>query len=119
MFQNNSSLSLCNNRIFDHDYNFTAHIYTQNGSISHLRYGNYSIELILLYEMQYFMNVTIECCGSTVTLANFNFQFTKCINPKSHPDENISVMLYFDCNHKAYNYVCTKVKHTIVSGKWN
>ncbi len=27
-----------------------------------------------------FMNVTTECCGKTVTLANFNFQFVNCMN---------------------------------------
>ncbi len=80
LFQNNSILMLYQNEISDHDYNYTVHIYTQIGSISQFRYGNYSKELILLCGMQYFMNVTTECCGNTVTLANFNFQFVNCMN---------------------------------------
>ncbi len=69
---------LCNNKISDHDYNYTVHIYTQNGNISQFRYENNSTELIMLCGMQYFMNVTTECCGSNITLVNFNFQFVNC-----------------------------------------
>ncbi len=99
---------LCHNRSSDYDYNYTIHIYTQNGSISQLPYGNNSTKLILQYEINYFMNVTTECCGSTVNLANFNFQFINRMNQYSHPSEiynNISVTLYYDCNRGAYNYV--------------
>ncbi len=101
---------LCQNEISDHDYNYTVHIYTQNGSISQFRYGNNSKELVLQCGMQYFMNVTTECCGSNVTLAHFCFHFVNCMNQYSPPGEtyNLSVTLYFDCNHSAYNYVCTK-----------
>ncbi len=100
---------LCHNEISDHDYNYTVHIYTQNESISQFRYENNSTELILLCGMDYFMNVTTECCGNTVTLANFDFQFVNCMNQNSHSGEmsnnNISITLYFDCNHSANNYV--------------
>ncbi len=98
LFQNNSILMLYQNEISDHDYNYTVHIYTQNGSISQFRYENNSKELILLCGMQYFMNVTTECCGNTVTVANFSFQFVNCMNQYSHPCEmsNIPVTLYFD-----------------------
>ncbi len=64
---------LCQNEISDHDYNYTVHIYTQNGSISQFSYENNSTELILLCGMDYFMNVTTECCGNTLTLANSIF----------------------------------------------
>ena len=90
---------LCHNRSSDYDYNYTIHIYTQNGSISQLPYGNNSTKLILQYEINYFMNVTTECCGSTVNLANFNFQFINQMNQYSHPSEiynnnNISNILF-------------------------
>ncbi len=102
---------LYHNEISDHDYNYTVHIYTQNGSISQFRYGNNSKELILLCGMRYFMNVTTECCENTVTLANFNFQFVNGVNNNSHPSvmsNIISVTLYFDCNQSTYYYVYTK-----------
>ncbi len=110
LFQNDSNLLLCENRMSDHDYNYTVHIYTQNGSISQFRYGNNSKELVLQCGMQYFMNVTTECCGSNVTLARFCFQFVNCTNQYSPPGEtyNLSVTLYFDCNQSTYNYVYTK-----------
>ncbi len=91
---------LCQNRISDQDYNYAVCIYTQNGSISQFCHGNHTKELVLQCGMQYFMNVTTECCGNTVTLANFNFQFVNCMNQYSHPCEmynNISITLYFDC----------------------
>ncbi len=106
---------LCHNKISDHNYNYTIHIYTQNESISQFSYGNHSKELVLQCGLDYFMNVTTECCGNTVTLANFNFQFVNCMNQYSHPGEmynNISITLYFDCNHSAINYVYVHQRNT-------
>ncbi len=96
---------LCHNGISDHDYNYKVQINTQNGSISQFRYENISKQLVMQCGMHYFMNVTTECCRSAVTLANFNFQYINC-----DPGEmsNISVTLYFDCNHSAHNNVYTK-----------
>ncbi len=118
LLQSNSSLSLCHNRISDHNYNYTLHIYSQNKSISQFSYQNNSVELMLQCEMDYFMNITSECCGSTITIAHFNFQFTKCTNQKSHP-YNKSVRLYFNCDlHGAPEYVCNQILLPTSSGKF-
>ncbi len=116
LLQNDSSLSLCLNRLPDHDYIYTVHIYTQNGSVSQFRYINTSMEIILQYEINYCMNVTSECCGSTATVENFNFQF-KTQNP--YPDEiyNISVKFYFDCNLNEFNYLYTQKMCVTSTGK--
>ena len=98
----------------DHDYNYTVLIYTQNGSISRLRYKNTFMEIILQYEIIYFMNITSECCGNTVTVDNFNFQFRI---PTPHPIEsyNISVKLYFDFNPNVLNYNYTQAEEVHVT----
>ncbi len=65
------------------------------------------MEIILQYEINYYINVTSECCGSTVTVDNFNFQFK---TSNSHPDQvyNISVKFYYDCNPNLFNYLYTQ-----------
>ncbi len=94
-------------KVSDHDYNYSVHIYTQNGSVSQFRFINNSMEIILQYEINYYINVTSECCGSTVTVDNFNFQFK---TSNSHPDQvyNISVKFYYDCNPNLFNYLYTQ-----------
>ncbi len=77
-------------------------MYTFIHIVSQFGYRNYSMEIILQYEINYFMNVTTECCGSTVTINNFNFQLK---TPNSQHDEIYTcVKLYFDCNPEEFSY---------------